>query len=67
MRNQKISLKENPLILWKDLLDLGVALSLARLKKRTRRKSALKELKLSLFRQSEEHWQALYHTLKKLR
>ncbi|MCM8795518.1 MAG: hypothetical protein NC928_02360 [Candidatus Omnitrophica bacterium] len=67
MKTQKISLKKDLAILWKDLLDLGVMLSLSRLRKKVNKELALKELNLSLCRQSEEHWQALYNSLKKLR
>lgn len=60
-------LQRDSLLLWKDLLDLGIESSLAFLQKKRTKQVALKELKTSLFRQSEEHWQGLYNALKKLK
>ncbi len=64
---KKKSQKDGLIILWKNLLDLGTASSLAFLRKSKGEKGALGELRASLLRQSEEHWQGLYRTLKRLR
>ncbi len=64
---RKKSQKEGFALLWKDLLDLGVASSLAFSRKSKGEKMALGELRVSLLRQSEEHWQGLYKALKRLR
>jgi len=58
--------KNNFLLLWKDILDLGVSSSLAFLKKKKNKKEALKELKMSFHRESQDHWQRLCETFKKL-
>lgn len=65
MKDKK--LRNNPIILWKDLLDLGIMLSLANLRKKQSELEARKELKESLFRQSEEHWQGLCKVLNDLK
>lgn len=67
MKNQRVSLEERQVILWRDLLDLGVKSSLTFLQKRSSKKIALRELRKSLLRQSEEHWQGLYDALKRLK
>ena len=60
-------LKNNQVILWRELLDLGIELSLANLRRKKTETEAIKELKESLFRQSEEHWQGLFKALKRLK
>lgn len=65
--NKKVSTRRSPFILWKDLLDLGLPLYLARIKRHMPEKEALKELKKSFSRQSEEHWQGLCSAFKKLK
>ena len=60
-------LQKDSVILWRDILDLGIESSLAVLKKKNTKANALKELRNSLFRQSEEHWQGLYNALKRLK
>lgn len=64
---KQVSLKDNPLILWKDLLDLGIESSFIFFKKKKNEREALRQLKVSLFRQSQEHLQALYKLLKKIK
>ena len=66
MKCKKI-LKNNPIILWRDLLDLGIEFSLTNLRKKKSELEAKEELKESLFRQSQEHWQGLYNAFKKLK
>jgi hypothetical protein len=60
-------LKENSLVLWRELLDLGIESSLAFLRRKKTEQRALAELKKSFFRQSQEHWQGLYSALQKLK
>lgn len=60
-------MKNKEILLWRDLLDLGINTSLAFLRKKKTKKAALKELKASLFRQGQEHWQGLCEAFKKLR
>ena len=60
-------LQKDSVTLWRDILDLGIESSLAVLKKKNTKANALKELRNSLFRQSEEHWQGLYNALKRLK
>lgn len=63
----KKKLTKNSLLLWRDLLDLGVESSLAFLKKKKSNQEALRQLKMSLHRQSDEHWQGLYNALKRIK
>lgn len=62
------SFKEKLFILWANLVDLGIHTALNNLKKKTKStKQALDELKKSLFRQSEDHWEGLCRALKRLK
>jgi len=56
---RRLSKKEKQFIAWANLVDFGVHSALI--------KSTLNELKKSLFRQSEDHWEGLCSAFKRLK
>lgn len=63
-----LSVKEKSLILWADLVDLGIYSALENVKRKTKSKQqAIQELKRSLSRQSQDHWEGFCRIFKRLK